>query len=578
MELMLPGLTLGGLYLISKNKKENNKKQKEGFRNSLTDKGVPDVNFPTQDYSNTVRDFSDPNAPIDKYFESSVHEKQSKKDKKEYVSLTGEKLTRDNFSHNNMQPFFGSTIKQRSYKEDDQSILDNKVGAGSHRFKKSEIAPLFKPEENMHWNHGTPNHSDFIQSRMNPSSRMANVKPFEEIRVGPGLNDGFNCQGSGGFNSALEAREEWKPRTVDELRTKNNQKKTFRGVTMGAKHFNGARGIEGKVEKNLPEKFFVQNGDRFLTTTGAELKPTSRSEQMLGNSNRVDTTQEYYGPGGNQKDNVATYVDGEYREPHRMPLPADVTQLRNMHVKSGYDATDSDFGVKGYKPLPNERSLTSENSFFGAVSTIAKEVILPLQDLLRPSRKENFIGNVRPTGNAKPDVANVPVSYSDKQKTTKKEMMVDNDFGFNIGGSHIGGYGHTTNEHQVAHTQRATTGCIQDLPGPAGNGAIELNQSYIGNYNSKIGDYKETTLKGRINQGNTNMFNNYQNLTSHGEEQCYQHVKAPSSIVKLPPSVQTYGDYNDRNVKGQTIMCERNNTSGIQENMLNNPLALHFSN
>ena len=565
MELVLPALTLGGLYMISKNKDEN----KEGFS---TDKNVPDVNYPTTNYSNTVNDFSDPNAPIDQYFESSVHEKKAEQDKKKYISLTGENMEKDRFSHNNMQPFFGSTVKQRSYKEDDQSILDNKAGNGSQMFRKKEIAPLFKPEENMHWNNGMPNHSDFIQSRMNPALRMANVKPFEEIRVGPGLDKGYGCQGSGGFNSALEARNEWQPRTVDELRATNNPKKTFRGVTMGAKHFNGVRGIEGKVEKNLPERFYVQNGDRYLTTTGSELKPTSRAEQMLGNSNRVDTTQEYYGPGGNQKDNVATYVDGVYHEPHRVPLPADVTQLRNMHFKDGYDATDSDFGVKGYKPLPNERTLTGETSFFGAISTIAKEVVLPLQDLLRPSRKENFIGNLRPTGNAKPEVGNGQTPYSDKPKVTNKEMMVDNDFGFNIGARHIGGYGHLSNPQQVAHTQRATTGNIEELPGPAGNGAIELNQSYIANYNSKIGDYKETTLTGRINQGNTNMFNNYQNLTSVGEEQCYQHIRAPSTIVKVPPSVQTYGDYNDRNVKGQTVMCERNNHSGI-ENLTNNPLS-----
>jgi hypothetical protein len=566
MEIILPTLTLGGLYMISKNQKKKN--NQEGF----TDKNVPDVNYPTTKYSKTVSDFKDPNAPVDQFYEPQVYEEQANEDTNSYESLTGEKVEKNQFTHNNMQPFFGSTVKQRSYKTDDQSILDNKVGHGSHMYKKKEVAPLFKPEENMHWNHGMPNHSDFVQSRMNPSARMANVKPFEEIRVGPGLGNGFDCQGSGGFNSALEARNEWQPRTVDELRTANNQKKTFRGVTLGGKHFNGVRGIEGKLEKNLPEKFFVQNRDRFLVTTGAELRPTGRSEQMLGNSNRIDTTQEYYGPGGNQKDNVATYVDGEYHEPHRIPLPADVTQLRNMHVKSGYDATDSDFGVKGYKPLPNERSLTGETSFFGAVSTIAKEVILPLQDLLRPSRKENFIGNVRPTGNAKPEVGNRPMAYTDQQKVTKKEMMIDNDFGFNVGAQHLGGYGHLTNPQQVAHTQRATTGDIQDLPGAQGNGAVQLNQSYAGNYNSKIGDYKETTLTGRINQGNTDTFNNYQHLTSMGEEQRYQHIRAPHSNVKAPPSLQTYGEYNDRNVKGQTIMCGRNNDSNVQV-LAQNPLS-----
>ena len=199
MEIILPTLTLGGLYMISKNKK--NKGNKEGF----TDKNVPDVNYPTTKYSKTASDFTDPNAPVDKFYESRVYEDQAKVDTNSYESLTGETVEKDNFAHNNMQPFFGSNVTQRSYKTDDQTILDNKVGNGSHMYKKKEVAPLFKPEENMHWNSGMPNHSEFIQSRMNPSARMANVKPFEEIRVGPGLDNGFDCQGSGGFNSALEA-------------------------------------------------------------------------------------------------------------------------------------------------------------------------------------------------------------------------------------------------------------------------------------------------------------------------------------------------------------------------------------
>ena len=39
----------------------------------------------------------------------------------------------------------------------------------------------------------------FIQSRMNPSRNISNAKPWEEIRVGPGLNKGYTNKPSGGF-------------------------------------------------------------------------------------------------------------------------------------------------------------------------------------------------------------------------------------------------------------------------------------------------------------------------------------------------------------------------------------------
>ena len=88
-----------------------------------------------------------------------------------------------------------------------ESRLDNLNGSGSQIIHKKEIAPLFKPEENMEWGHGMPNTSDFIQSRVNPSMSMNSVKPFQEVRVGPGLNQKDGVLGSGGFNSGLEARE-----------------------------------------------------------------------------------------------------------------------------------------------------------------------------------------------------------------------------------------------------------------------------------------------------------------------------------------------------------------------------------
>ena len=69
-----------------------------------------------------------------------------------------------------------------------------------------------------------PNQNDFYQSRVKPSMKIANVKPWEEVRVGPGLDQGYGSQGTLGFNSGMEAREKWIDRGVDELRVKTNPK------------------------------------------------------------------------------------------------------------------------------------------------------------------------------------------------------------------------------------------------------------------------------------------------------------------------------------------------------------------
>ena len=64
-------------------------------------------------------------------------------------------------------------------------------------------------------------------SRMNPSTRMANIKPWAEQKVAPGLGKGYNCDGGAGLNNGMEARNEWLPKTVNQLRVDTNPKMTF---------------------------------------------------------------------------------------------------------------------------------------------------------------------------------------------------------------------------------------------------------------------------------------------------------------------------------------------------------------
>ena len=109
-------------------------------------------------------------------------------------------------THNNMVPFFGSSVKQNTRNlNDNESRLDSMNGSGSQRISKREVAPLFKPTGNMQWANGMPSTTDFIQSRINPSMYMNNVSPNQPIRVGPGLNQPGGVLGSGGFNAGMES-------------------------------------------------------------------------------------------------------------------------------------------------------------------------------------------------------------------------------------------------------------------------------------------------------------------------------------------------------------------------------------
>jgi hypothetical protein len=211
MELALPFIALGGIYIISNQKNESSEKTRRKISNeTFTNMGaiknnLPNVNPLPENYpiinnkqlTNNVHEYPNPNTETDKYFsQNNFQAKQNMGEKvgntpQQIMSMSGNYMESASFKHNNMIPFDGGKIKGYTYDAKiAESVLDNMVGTGSQTFKKVEQAPLFKPQDNMNYIYGTPNHSDFYQSRVNPGTRNNNVKPFDSVTVAPGLNQG----------------------------------------------------------------------------------------------------------------------------------------------------------------------------------------------------------------------------------------------------------------------------------------------------------------------------------------------------------------------------------------------------
>jgi hypothetical protein len=466
-----------------------------------------------------------------------------------------------------MVPFFGASVKQNTRDlNNNESRLDSLNGSGSQVIHKKEIAPLFKPEENMQWGNGMPNASDFIQSRVNPSMSMNNVKPFQEVRVGPGLNQKDGVLGTGGFNSGMEARERWISKTVDELRTKNNPKVTYGGVMLGGKRDVQNRGIMGKMEKNRPDTYYINSPERYFTTTGIEKAQRAREVQVLKPENRETTTTEYYGTAGDQ-DVQASYTVGAYRKPMRPQLDPNVKHVTNAHAKDSYNATDGDHGIKGYKSsvLPNNRSLTGGQQEYGGVSGFAKAVVAPLLDIFRPTRKENVVGNARPVGNARNSQATAGVVYNpyDKTRTTIREMTENRpDHMFVNNQKEAGGYGYTVNKQQSYGQERDTTNV--SYTGIGGNTAQTSNApTYNAAYNANLID-KEPISRGRVpTTSNAALFNGQANTNIHiDKNDCDRNnnrMWVPQQVTKASPAKEQYGYGSTRTEYGQDVNCQRNN-------------------
>jgi Family of unknown function (DUF5899) len=580
MEIALPILALGGLYVISnsqsydENKKKTIKKMtQENFtnmgapRNYLPNTNTPSQNFPvtnSKELINTVEEYPNPNTATDKYFNQNFFEKQVNNGKKvgnepqQIFSLTGNYLDGEQFKHNNMVPFVKGKIQGYTYtNEFAETILDNMVGNGSQTIKKVEQAPLFKPEDNVQYPYGAPNNSDFYQSRVNPGMISNNVKPFETINVGPGLNQGYSTAGSNGFNSGMEARDLWLPKTVDELRVNTNPKLeyTLNNLEGPANSQIKNLGIIGRVEKQKPDTFFFNTQDRWLTTTGAEKGETLRPIQEMGLVKRNNNLSNYKGPAGSIE-SQAGVAPTEYEMSKRNVLKS--KDIPHCSAKGKGPINDIENLHKSHTNYKNHRSTmnqpeTLRSGFGGAIGA----AIAPLMDILKPSRKEETVNSCRVYGEASSNVSkSYVINNNDITNTTVKETtLYSPNFYINNQKESI----YVNNYLPTELTQRDTTNC-ETIGNVGGLSTQNGPMVYSAAYNQHNNDIKSQTIDNRPNQGGTQVFNQSMNVSiaRQDSDRYNNRLFTPSSVIKQPPTKENYGSIKTPQSYDQNkIGCDR---------------------
>ena len=343
-------------------------------------------------------------------------------------SLSGELISANNFTHNNMVPFFGSNVRQNTNPSRNAPILELYTGTSSYDQTKEEISPMFNPQKDLSFTNGTPIRDDNVRDRFIPSSKRQSEKPIESINVGPGLNKGYTAKPSGGFQQS-DVRKFVIPKTVDELRTKTNPKLTYKQPIIPGKSQVLRRGIDGDVSKNRPDRFFVNSPARYNTTVGAVKGKKQRSKPIDKQTNRQMLSRSYgggAGPANMTKPKV--HSNRTYQEPHKEQLGE--LGVRNATAKDKWEKNEEtgDYGKKGIEILPNERDTTQLASYLSNAVGIVKALIAPVEDVFRTTRKENVIGNPRQAGNMQSNVKKAPAyDPNNVTKTTIKETNIHNN-------------------------------------------------------------------------------------------------------------------------------------------------------
>lgn len=493
----------------------------------------------------------------------------------QYVSLTGEKVGSDYFQHQNMQPFFGSHLRTiRTDANSTESMMDSYTGSGSQTITKSERAPLFAPQENYQWAFGAPNQTDFYKSRVNPSLKQSNVKPFAEEYVGPGIGVGYGSTGFGGYNSGLMARDMYQDRGVDELRTANKPKAGGIGL-YGHEGPGGSavtqRGILGNMEKNRVDTTYEMGSDRWFTTTGAISAPTCRGIDVMKDGARQETTAEYSGIAGGAD---AMYVDGEY-------MPSKHIDLGEVPIAPAYrtnasGANSGDFGNKSRMVYQNNRSVNQQDTYFGAFGGAIGAVVAPLLDAIRPSRKENTVGTLRPYQNPGTTVSNSYVfNPADRPQTTIKETTEDGKGHLFVDRSqNQSGTGYLVAGNQPIINNRMTQSDFY-YAGTAAAAGSQKPRTYNAEYNQRNNDVKSSTLASYTTGGNMKLFSNDTNMTAKPKDLTNHRDNAPT-MPFYTPSAQIMGQQTSGPQSqsfNSNIQLDRTNPDMLSQ-LKGNPFAI----
>jgi len=323
-------------------------------------------------------------------------------------SLTGEKINKENFSHNNMTPFLRKNVTQNTDVENMSSMLDNKTGNNQFWQNKKEVPCLFKPEMNAGGNVcSMKNNDDFLKSRINNSSRVNNFFPIKKIRVGPGINKGFEAMPSGGFQQ-MDTTDYAKPRSLDDLRSKINQKQTYFEIPMQAPpKGTEQRSVITPFAKNRPDTNYEVSPDMWLKTTGAITKEAERPAQNIRPTARQEFHIDYKG--------AAKYGEN-----------------------SPGQGILNDYGKSNIIIYDNERNITGTRNVVSNVSSLVKAIVAPIMDVLKYTMKEYNVEAVRAVGNPSIQIPSKATTYDPVNhimKTTIKETTIHDSELVNLTGN-----------------------------------------------------------------------------------------------------------------------------------------------
>lgn len=324
----------------------------------------------------------------------------------------------EDFTHNNMVPFYKGTLKQNV--DTDNRMTDGKLEIYTGQFKlnhqqKKEVEPFFAPVTGMTNIHGStfkPDLSRYIPSGL---GKKNNELPFDQLHVGPGLNNGFTTVPTGGFHPTLQVR----PKDKTGLRVDPVLESEGR-INAGKGHTENRTLIKQQYKKKPELLVKNENGERNFITTGKIKGRTLRPGQVLKDTNRKHS--KFLINGGKSVQGGANIVVPRAKVSHKENF--ENVPFRNAKLSQG--SKINDFGKSGIENKVNERFTTQSITSLLNPLDIVKKITQYLFDDPKKTRKQFYIDAPRSNGNAVNFGEGPAYDPNDRTRTTIRETTENN--------------------------------------------------------------------------------------------------------------------------------------------------------
>jgi hypothetical protein len=387
--------------------------------------------------------------------------------------MTYKIFNKDELVHNNMQPFFkdkGSLITQENSRNMEQT-LDIYTGSSRFYFAKKEqpniienfeegFSTVSQPIMMSSYTRGTPVQTDLLQDRYFSGKEKRNDKPFDDIKVTPGLNIGANQDGKGGFHDPYQPPQ----RTIDDLRRWDDPQISYTQPTTKGAVGQAKGSIIGDVVNKKPVTYGVLEKDyTVLPTSSTVTGPTDMGNFNFDKSRRgEEELVEQGAPGpGNFESGISIDNFGKVKDPFKVQLATEISGIGNS-----VSIPNNDIG--SYNNYVTQRS-TANSLYTGGIISGSVGEVSNYQPMMtqRLNQNASFTGGMGNNNGGSVEVSNY-------QPLTTQRLTQNANFTGSMG-NNSGGSGEISN-YQPLTTQRLTQNAnFTGIMGNNNGGSVEVS-------------------------------------------------------------------------------------------------------